>query len=100
MYLFTKHARDGKKSILIVCVDDMIITEVEPQKMEDLKKHLRAEFEVKDLVTLRYFLDMEVARTKQGLFISQRKYTLDLLNETRKLGCKPGRAPEFEAERC
>lgn len=32
---------------------------------------------------------MEVARSKEGIFISQRKYTLDLLEETGKLGCKP-----------
>lgn len=62
--LFTKHAKDGKKSIWIVYVDDMIITRDDTQEIEDLKKHLRAKFEVKDLSTLRYFLSMEVARSK------------------------------------
>nr|KYP52271.1 hypothetical protein KK1_025875 [Cajanus cajan] len=36
---------------------------------------------------------MEVARSKKGIFISQRKYTLDLLRETRKLGCRPATTP-------
>ncbi|KAA0033787.1 Cysteine-rich RLK (receptor-like protein kinase) 8 [Cucumis melo var. makuwa] len=31
------------------------------------------------------FLGMKVARSKEGIFMSQRKYTLDLLNETGKL---------------
>ena len=37
--------------------------------------------------SLRYFLGIEVAYSKQGIFISQRKYVLDLLKETGKLGC-------------
>ena len=32
---------------------------------------------------------MEVARSKQGIIVSQRKYTLDLLKEISMLGCKP-----------
>lgn len=36
---------------------------------------------------------MEVARSKNGISVSQRKYTLDLLQETRILGCKPVDTP-------
>ncbi|KAL4029610.1 hypothetical protein IC575_007830 [Cucumis melo] len=47
------------------------------------------EFEIKDLGNLKYFLGMEVARSKEGISVSQRKYTLDLLTETGMLGCRP-----------
>ncbi|RDX97470.1 putative mitochondrial protein, partial [Mucuna pruriens] len=43
---------------------------------------------MKELGKLKYFLGIEVAYSKQGIFISQRKYVLDLLEETGKLGCK------------
>ena len=54
-----------------------------------MKKYLSEEFEVKDLGNLKYFLGMEVARSSNGIVVSQRKYTLDLLKETGMLGCKP-----------
>ena len=38
---------------------------------------------------LRYFLDIEVMRSKYGIFLSQKKYVLDLLSKIRKLGVKP-----------
>ena len=46
------------------------------------------EFEMKDLGQLRYFLGIEVARSKQGFSLSQRKYVQDLLRETGMLACK------------
>ncbi|RVW58055.1 Retrovirus-related Pol polyprotein from transposon RE1 [Vitis vinifera] len=51
------------------------------------------EFEIKDLGNLKYFLRMEIARSKKGIAVSQRKYVLDLLNETGMLGCKPAETP-------
>lgn len=50
-------------------------------------------FEIKDLGMLRYFLGMEIARNRSGIYVSQRKYVLDLLKETGLLGCKPVDTP-------
>lgn len=48
-------------------------------------------FEVKDLGALKYFLGMEIARNKKGISVSQRKYTLNLLEKTDM--CKPSKTP-------
>lgn len=48
---------------------------------------------MKDLSMPKYFLGIEVSYSKQGIFISQRKYVLDLLKETRKLGSKATEVP-------
>ncbi|XP_019089054.1 PREDICTED: uncharacterized protein LOC109127914 [Camelina sativa] len=47
----------------------------------------------RDLGKLKYFLGIEISRSPEGLFLSQRKYTLDLLHETGKIGAKPVSTP-------
>ncbi|RVW37266.1 Retrovirus-related Pol polyprotein from transposon TNT 1-94 [Vitis vinifera] len=91
--LFVKHFPEGKLAIIIVYVDDIILTGDHEEKIDLLKKLLTKEFEIKDLGNLKYFLGMEIARLKKGIAVSQRKYILDLLNETGMLGCKPAETP-------
>jgi len=78
--LFLKH-RNKKVTALITYVDDMIITGDDKEEISRLQKHLATEFEMKNLGGLKYFLGIEVARSEQGIFLSQRKYVLDLLSE-------------------
>jgi len=79
--LFFKHAA-GKVAILIVYVDDIVITGDDIVEIVNLKKYLAQEFEVKNLGQLKYFLGIEISRGPKGVFLSQRKYVLDLLKET------------------
>lgn len=44
---------------------------------------------MKDLGPLKYFLGLEVARNSTGIFLCQRKYTLDIIIEVGLLGAKP-----------
>jgi len=67
----------------------MLITRDSVPLMTQLKAHLNHWFLMKDLGEPRYFLGLEVARSTKGIFLSQRKYVLDLLKETGKLNSKP-----------
>ena len=97
--LFVKGGSRGKMTFFIVYVDDIILTRDDSEEILKLKKLLAIEFEIKDLVTVKYFLRMEVARSKEGIVISQRKYILDLLNKTGFLGCKPANMPMDSTKR-
>jgi len=61
--------------------------------MVRLRRNLASEFEIKDLGSLKYFHGIEIARSKKGISVSQRKYVLDLLQETGMSGCRPADTP-------
>jgi hypothetical protein len=90
--LFLKRQR-GKVTALIIYVDDMIIMGDDSKEISSLQEQLATEFEMKNLGGLKYFLGIEVARSKQGICLSQRKYILDLLSEVGLLECKPADTP-------
>ena len=77
--MFFKHSQDRKISILIVYVYDIILTGDDVREMNRLKTSISSTFEIKNLGPLRYFLGMEVARSKKWIVFSQRKYVLDPL---------------------
>lgn len=79
--LFLKK-QHGKITTLIVYVDDMVVTGNDPKERKAMQNYLSREFEMKDLGPLKYFLRIEVSRSSEGIFLSQRKYALDLLQET------------------
>ena len=79
--------------LLVVYVDDIVITGSDSTGISSLKSFLHGQFHTKDLGMLRYFLGVEVMRSKHGILLSQRKYVLDLLSEIGKLGAKPCSSP-------
>nr|CAD1818494.1 unnamed protein product [Ananas comosus var. bracteatus] len=63
------------------------------EELCQIKQCLAKEFEIKDLGNLKFFLGMEIERSKKGITVSQRKYVVDLPSETEMLGCKPVETP-------
>ena len=74
-------------------MDDILITGGDAVEIHQLTTALSGQFEMKELGQLKYFLGIEVAYSKEGISLSQHKYTLDLLQETGQLGCKPTSTP-------
>jgi len=42
---------------------------------------------------LKYFIGIEVAQSKEGIVVSQRKYALDILEEAGNTNCRPVDGP-------
>ena len=72
--------------VLIVYVDDIILTGDDNKEIEKIKGKLALEFEMKDLGRLRYILGMEVERKDSSIVVSHRKYAMDILKETEMMG--------------
>lgn len=91
--LFIKHSNEGRITVLLVYVDDIIVTGNDKKEQQALSQRLAKEFEIKTLGRLKYFLGIEVAHSRKGIFISQQKYVTDLLIETGQGACKPASTP-------
>ncbi|GJW51845.1 retrovirus-related pol polyprotein from transposon TNT 1-94 [Tanacetum coccineum] len=78
--LFIKSNTSSFTTVLVY-VDALLITGSSQDEIQHLKSQLSSYFHMKDLGELNYFLGLEICRSEQGIFISQKKYTLNLLKD-------------------
>ncbi|KAG6406334.1 hypothetical protein SASPL_133934 [Salvia splendens] len=76
----------------LIRTDTWLIT-VDDAQISSFKEFLANHFKYKDLGSPKYFLGIEIARNKSGIFISQHKYAMDLVSDAGLLGCKPSAIP-------
>ncbi|GMI87263.1 cysteine-rich RLK (RECEPTOR-like protein kinase) 8 [Hibiscus trionum] len=87
------HGSGDNMVVLLVYVDDIILAGNNLEQLSTVRSFLHQNFKLKDLGTLKYFLGFEVARNSSGISLSQRKYTLNLLEDTGTLASKPADTP-------
>ncbi|XP_068662825.1 uncharacterized protein [Aristolochia californica] len=90
--LFTK-GHGSSFVALLVYVDDIILTGPSSSVINELKHFMYTQFKLKDLGCLKHFIRLEIAHSKTGIVLSQRHYTLQLLEDSGYLTCKPTRDP-------
>ena len=78
--------------ILVLYVDDLFIT-CNKQLIEQCKRELTSEFEMKDLRLMHYFLGLEVWQKPGEIFLTQGKYAVDILQRFGMQNCKSMSVP-------
>ncbi|XP_031127558.1 uncharacterized protein LOC116029651 [Ipomoea triloba] len=84
----------GKDFIaILIYVDDILVGSPNLHQIQILKAFLDDTFKIKDLGSLGFFLGIEAHVGDSGLNLCQRKYALDILNESGFINCKPVNTP-------
>ena len=76
---FIKTSKEGKVLILSLYVGDLIFIGNDELMFTEFKNSMKHEFDMTDLGKMRYFLGLEVLQRFDGVFISQKKYALEVL---------------------
>jgi hypothetical protein len=83
---------DNEPVILLLYVDDLFLIG-EEKLIAECKQRLAAEFEMKDLGLMHYFLGLEVWQSPERIFFNQGKYTVEILKKFDMLECKSMNTP-------
>ncbi|XP_015167013.1 uncharacterized mitochondrial protein AtMg00810-like [Solanum tuberosum] len=76
------YKKSANSSVYVaVYVDDIVLTGTNLVEINNLKSFLHDTFKIKDLGQLHYFLGFELLYREDGVLISQRKFTTELLKE-------------------
>ena len=93
------HNVAGEIVLVIIYVDDILITGSNSHLVEKVIHQLGAKFALKDLGEFNYFLGLEVTPTVDGLHLSQTKYIGDLLKKAQMVNCKGCPTPMSSTEK-
>jgi hypothetical protein len=90
--LFTKTC-NGDFFVCQIYVDDIIFDSTNQKSCEEFSRVMMQKFEMSMMGELNYFLGFQVKQLKEGTFISQTKYTQDLLKRFGMKDAKPAKMP-------
>ena len=80
-------------TVLLLYVDDIIISGSDPECIVLLHNVLQSSFHMKDLGSLTYFVGLEIQWLKGGLFSNLHKYTNDLILQAQLQNLTPVDVP-------
>ncbi|KAD1131216.1 hypothetical protein E3N88_43244 [Mikania micrantha] len=86
--LYVKKVHVSELIIVYLYADDIVYTSSSSKLLSEFKNTMVDEFDIPDLGDLHYFLGLEITERDDGMFISQKKYAVDLLKRFGMWDCK------------
>ncbi|GJS66227.1 ribonuclease H-like domain-containing protein [Tanacetum coccineum] len=80
-------------TFLLLYVDDIVLTASSDRLLQQIIASLHHEFSMTDLGALNYFLGISVTHDSSGMFLSQRKYAMEILEHAHMVVCNSSRTP-------
>ncbi|GKC66374.1 ribonuclease H-like domain-containing protein [Tanacetum coccineum] len=77
----------------LLYVDDIVLTASSQDLLQHIIRSLHQEFSMTDLGSLNYFLGISVTWDSSGIFLSQKKYALEILERAGMVHCNSSRTP-------
>ena len=90
---------DANLIVVSVYVDDLLVTRSNEKLVKEFKVEMLKVFEMTDLGLMFYFLGIEVNQDHDGVFISQKKYTKEILKKFHMEDCKSTSTPMNQNEK-
>jgi hypothetical protein len=90
--LFAK-TLDNDLCVCQIYIDDIIFGSTNESTCEEFSRIMTKKFEMSMMGELKYFLGFQVKQLQEGTFISQTKYTKDILNKFGMKDAKPIKNP-------
>ncbi|KAL0419113.1 UNVERIFIED_CONTAM: Retrovirus-related Pol polyprotein from transposon RE2 [Sesamum radiatum] len=87
-YLFIKSVSRGFLALLVY-VDDILVIGPSEDLITEVKHYLDALFTIKNLGFAKYFLGLEIGRSSDGMSVTQRKYAMDIISDSRMTHATP-----------
>ncbi|GKC06476.1 ribonuclease H-like domain-containing protein, partial [Tanacetum coccineum] len=78
---------------LLLYVDDIVLTALSQALLQQIIRTLHQEFSMIDLGLLNYFLGIFVTRDSSGMFLSQKKYVVEIPERAHMVNCNPSQTP-------
>ncbi|GKE47686.1 ribonuclease H-like domain-containing protein, partial [Tanacetum coccineum] len=92
-YVCLLQRKGTDSAYLLLYVDDIVLTASSEELLQRIISSLHQEISMTDLGHLNYFLGISVTRDASGMFLSQRKYASEILEQAHMVGCNSSRTP-------
>ncbi|GKA67167.1 ribonuclease H-like domain-containing protein [Tanacetum coccineum] len=93
VYIPQSPGQEMDTAYFLLYVDDIVLMASSEPLLQRIIASLHQEFSMRDLGSLNYFLGISVTQDSTRMFLSQRKYDVEILKRAHMVNCNPSQTP-------